>query len=197
VRDSGKKAQEDHMADIGRAQAYTANRTEAVGDDLVLLVGRLMLAAIFIVSGLGKLSDVDSFAMMLTNRFGLPAGYPLAAIAAVVEFFGALAIIIGWQTRWASLGLLVFTVIAAFLAHRYWAYPPEQVTNQYNHFMKNFAIVGGLLILMGSGPGRWSIDRFVGSSRTVGRRITTSVVLLAMLAVFVVAQTGVLTRLTG
>lgn len=141
------------------------DRTAVATNDILLLIGRLILAAMFVISGWGKLTNIDGFATYLTNRVGLPAGYPLAVLAAVVEFLGAVAVIVGVKTRWAALSLVIFTLIAAFLAHRYWSFPADQVTNQYNHFMKNITIIGGLLILFVTGPGRLSLDRAFGWSQ--------------------------------
>jgi putative oxidoreductase len=141
------------------------DRTAGANNDVLLLIGRVILAVMFVISGWGKLGNIDGFAGYLTGRLGLPAGYPLAVLAAVVEFFGAVAVLAGVKTRWAALSLAVFTLIAALLAHRYWTFPADQVTNQYNHFMKNITIIGGLLVLFVAGPGRLSIDRFFGWSR--------------------------------
>jgi putative oxidoreductase len=105
--------------------------------------------------------NLDGFAAVLAGR-GLPAAYPLAVLGTVVESLAALALVAGFKTRWAALALIAFTVIATLIAHRYWAVPPEQLTNQFNHFMKNLAIVGGLLAFVAAGPGRWSLDARAG-----------------------------------
>jgi putative oxidoreductase len=90
-------------------------------------LGRVLLAVIFIASGYGKLTGLEGFASMLGSRYGLPAPYALALTGAVVEVVGALAMIIGFKIRWAALALIVFTLIATYLAHRYWTYSAEQV----------------------------------------------------------------------
>jgi putative oxidoreductase len=58
------------------------------------------------------------------------------------------------------LGIL-YVVVATALAHRYWEYPPAQLGNQYAHFLKNIAIIGGLLSVFVNGAGRFSIDRML------------------------------------
>jgi putative oxidoreductase len=133
-------------------------RAEAAHAGL-FLVGRILLVALFVLSGSAKLTNIDGFATLLGTRFGLPAAYPLAAAGAAVEFITALAVIVGFKTRWAAAALVVFTLAATYLAHRYWTFPPDQVMNQYNHFLKNIALIGGLLMLIAAGPGRWSLDR--------------------------------------
>src|SRR3990170_4325442 len=94
------------------ARSDMLERTAVASNDVLLLIARLILAVMFVISGWGKLTNIDGFATYLTNRLGLPAGYPLAVLAAVVEFFGAVAVIAGIKTRWATLGLAVFTLIA-------------------------------------------------------------------------------------
>ncbi len=66
---------------------------------------------------------------------------------------------LGWKARWAALVLIVFTVPATFIFHAYWGVPADQVMNQQIHFMKNLAIVGGLLSVFAHGAGRLALDR--------------------------------------
>jgi putative oxidoreductase len=117
------------------------------------LVGRVLLSAIFINSGINKaMAPAATIAGFTKLGLILP---PLAyAIAVAVELGGGLAVLVGWKTRWASLILAVFCVAAAFLAH----YHPGD-RGQMIHFMKNIAIAGGFLQLMAFGPGRLSLSR--------------------------------------
>jgi putative oxidoreductase len=134
--------------------------------DIALLIGRLLLAAIFVSSGFDKLMDVGKFAAGLAGR-GVPGASALGVIGPIVEFFGALCIILGFQTRYAALLLLLFTLIATGIAHRFWEFSdvatapgaPSPRGVQHVQFMKNLAIMGGWLVLSVAGPGRWSIDR--------------------------------------
>jgi putative oxidoreductase len=136
------------------------DRDTIAGGDLALLVGRLLMAYIFIRSGYGKLMGLEQFAGGLT-RMGAPAEYSywLAVVAACVEFFGAICIVLGLATRYVALLLAVFALIATLLAHRYWTYDAAQVQAQMTNFNKNLVIIGGFLILYVAGAGRWSIDR--------------------------------------
>jgi putative oxidoreductase len=77
----------------------------------------------------------------------------------VIEVGGAILLIVGWKTRWAAWLLALFTVIATFAAHRFWEFEPAQQVGQMNNFLKNLAIIGGLLFLAAAGPGRMSADR--------------------------------------
>ena len=68
-------------------------------------------------------------------------------------------LVLGWRARWAALALIVFTVAATLIFHAYWSVPADQVTNQQNEFAKNLAIVGGLLLVLAHGSGRYTLDR--------------------------------------
>jgi len=148
------------MSDVSRRGFWIeVAAREAVGSDTALLLGRVLMAAIFLNSGLQKLLGLDGFAGYLAGH-GVPVGaYPIAVLAACVEFFGALCVLVGFGTRYAALLLALFTAVAALIAHRFWEIDPAQYTNQMTHFMKNVTIVGGFLVLYATGPGRLSIDR--------------------------------------
>lgn len=138
----------------------TVNRGPA-GSDAALLVGRILMAYIFIPSGYGKLMGLTQFAGNLTNM-GVPADYSywVAVVGACVEFFGAICVVLGLATRYVAVLLAVFTLVAALLAHRYWTFADAtQARAQMSNFYKNLAMVGGFLILYAAGPGRWSVDR--------------------------------------
>lgn len=81
-----------------------------------------------------------------------------SALALVVEIVGGLALILGFGTRWAALALALFTLVASFFFHNYWAFPVDKQMIPSLLFMKNMAIVGGLLTLAAWGAGAWSLD---------------------------------------
>jgi putative oxidoreductase len=126
--------------------------------DLFALVGRIGLAAIFIKSGISKLTTFAGTSGYIASK-GLPLPDVLAVIAIVVELPIAIALVIGWKTRWAALIIAFFTLLAAFLFHNYWAMPPEQQFVNNLQFWKNIAISGGLLVVAAFGAGRFSVDR--------------------------------------
>jgi putative oxidoreductase len=137
-----------------------AAQREVASSDVVLLLGRVLMAAIFLNGGFHKLMGLEGFAGYLASH-GVPVGaYPIAVLAACVEFFGALCVLLGLGTRYAAVLLALFTAVAALIAHRFWEISdPAQYVNQMNHFMKNMTIVGGFLVLYAVGPGRLSVDR--------------------------------------
>jgi putative oxidoreductase len=131
---------------------------ERPASDLALLIGRVAMAALFIPAGLSKLTDVGAFAASLEKR-GVPLVDVLAPLGAAVEFFGGIAVLVGVQTRAAALLLVVFTVAATIIAHRFWEFDGAARQTQQSQFLKNLAICGGFLVLAVTGGGRYSVDR--------------------------------------
>jgi putative oxidoreductase len=114
------------------------------------LAGRLLLAAIFLQSGLNKAISPDETAQAM-QAVGLSPLFLWPTIA--LEIVGSVALVLGWYSRPAAFLLAVFTVLAGLYFHANFL-----DTNQMNHFMKNLAIVGGLLTLTANGPGRISLS---------------------------------------
>ncbi len=123
----------------------------------MLLVGRLLVAALFLVAGIRKLLGPAAAAGYFA-KLGFPLPEVMAWAAIAVEIGGAALLIAGWQTRRAAWLLILFTVIATAMAHRFWQFEPAQFNNQLNHFLKNTAIVGGLLYVVVMGAGALSVD---------------------------------------
>ncbi len=126
---------------------------------IVPLVGRILIGLIFLVAGVRKVMGFAGAAAYLT-KLGFPAPEVMAVIAIIIEIGGSILLIVGWRTRWAAWLLVLFVVVAAFAAHRFWEITDTgQFYNQMNHFLKNVAIVGGLLYVATFGPGSASVDK--------------------------------------
>jgi len=121
------------------------------------LVGRLLLAMLFLPAGIGKLAGFAGTVGYIAS-VGLPMPSMAAAIALIIEIGGSVALITGFGTRIAALILAVFTLVASFFFHAYWAVPADQQLVTQLLFMKNIAVVGGLLTLAAWGAGAWSLD---------------------------------------
>ena len=121
------------------------------------LVGRLLLALLFLPAGINKVTGFAGTVGYIASA-GLPLPTLGAIIALVVEIAGGLALIAGFGTRFAALVLAVFTLVASFFFHAYWAAPAAQQFVTQLLFMKNMAVVGGLLTLAAWGAGAWSLD---------------------------------------
>jgi putative oxidoreductase len=123
----------------------------------MMLAGRILLAALFLVAGIRKLMAVAGTAGYFA-KLGFPMPEVLVWVVIVVEIGGALLLILGWHARKAAWLLMLFTLIATFAAHRFWEVDAAQYVNQMNHFLKNLAIVGGLLFVAAAGAGSASLD---------------------------------------
>lgn len=116
------------------------------------LSGRILLAAIFLLSGLSKLANPDGIVGYIASA-GLPLPTLGLALAVLVEVGGAALLILGYRTRAAAVVLAAFSVLTAIVFHHQFG---DQ--NQLIHFLKNLAIAGGLLQVAASGAGRFSLD---------------------------------------
>ena len=122
------------------------------------LVGRILLAVIFIISGIGKITGFDGTVGYIASK-GLPLAQLVAIGTIVVEVGGGIMLAIGYKARWAALALAIFTLLAAILFHNFWAVEAAQKMNQQINFLKNLAITGGMLMVFAFGPGRMSVDK--------------------------------------
>jgi putative oxidoreductase len=121
------------------------------------LFGRLLIVALFLPAGLSKLMNFEG-TLGYFNSLGMPAPSLALVIAIVVEILGAIALIVGFQTRVVAIILAIFTFAATLLGHAFWAVPAEQAFVTQLLFFKNIAVIGGLFVLASSGAGKFSID---------------------------------------
>jgi putative oxidoreductase len=113
--------------------------------------GRILLAVLFLLSGLGKIGAYAGTGAYMSS-LGVPAALLPVVIAA--EVLGALAIIVGWKTRVTAVLLAGFSLLTALIFHRNFG---DQI--QMIMFLKNVSIAGGFLLLVAHGSGKLSIDR--------------------------------------
>ena len=125
--------------------------------DALNLAARLLVVALFLPAGIGKLTGFDGTVAYIAS-VGLPLPAVGAALAAAVEIGGSLALLAGFGTRIAALVLAAFTLAASVFFHAYWSAPHDQAYVAQLLFFKNIAVVGGLLALAAHGAGRWSLD---------------------------------------
>jgi putative oxidoreductase len=120
--------------------------------DQAALVGRLFYSSLYILYGYFKLTSYAGTTAYMAKQ-GLPAPAVFAALAIVIELGGGLLMLIGYQTRVVALGLAIYVLVAAFIAHAHFG-----DGNQMSHFFKNMAIVGGSLAFVAFGAGCYSLD---------------------------------------
>ena len=124
----------------------------------VLLAGRALISSVFLVAGVRKIL-IWSQQVAYFTKLGFPAPEAFTVLAILIELGAGLALLAGWRTRWAAWLLVLFVLIATFMAHRFWQFDPAQAANQMNHFLKNLAIIGGLFFVAAFGPGKASVDK--------------------------------------
>lgn len=116
-------------------------------------IGRLLLATIFILSGLMKIAAPEDTIAAIAS-IGLPFPAAGLVVAILVTLGGGLMLALGYRTRLAAAVLAVFTLVAGLLFHG-----AIGDRNEMIHLLKNLALVGGLLQVLAFGAGSWSIDR--------------------------------------
>jgi putative oxidoreductase len=122
-------------------------------NNLAALAGRILLALIFLQSGIEKFVYYSGTLGYMTKA-GLPFPQVLLVASGIIETACALALIVGWKTRLAAIGLAIWMIPVTLIFHN-----PAGGQEAMIHFMKNVAITGGLLVLFASGPGVWSLGR--------------------------------------
>jgi putative oxidoreductase len=124
---------------------------------VVPLAGRLMISAIFISSGLSKFGAHAAMSGYAASK-GLPAADLGIWVAAAIEVFGGLAILLGFQTRIAAWVLFLYLIPTTLIFHNFWALQGMERMDNQIHLFKNVAIMGGLLFVATFGAGAYSVD---------------------------------------
>ena len=132
-------------------------RIHSIPRSTTALVGRILLAVIFITGGVAKLTD-PAGSVGYMQSVGIPSAGVLVYIAGVAELLGGLSLVFGFLTRLGALGLVAYLVPVTLYFHRFWELEGMEAQMQQVMFTKNLAIMGGLLALFAFGPGRHSID---------------------------------------
>ena len=115
------------------------------------LAGRILLAHIFLLAGINKITGYSGTQGYM-DAMGVPG--MLLPLVILLEVGGAVALIVGWQTRWAAYALALFSIVAALIFHSNLS---DQI--QMILFMKNLALAGGLLVLAANGAGAFSLEQ--------------------------------------
>jgi putative oxidoreductase len=127
--------------------------TPNAAQDTLALIGRILIATLFIPAGFGKLMGFAGTVGYITSA-GLPLPQVAAAIAIIVELGFGIALLLGFKTRWVALVMAIFTVATGLFFHKFWI-----DATQNTQFFKNLAIAGGMLAFSAFGAGRFSIDK--------------------------------------
>lgn len=122
------------------------------------LVGRILLATIFVISGAGKIFAFAGTAGYMASK-GLPMPEVLLVGTIVIELLGGLMLAAGLKARWVALVIFLWLIPVTFIFHAFWGIDPKEAQTQQIQFLKNVAIMGGMLMVFAFGPGRYSIDK--------------------------------------
>jgi putative oxidoreductase len=135
-----------------------ANTKLSEAQHLTALFARVLLVAIFLISGFGKLTGFEGTVAYIASK-GLPMPEIAAAIAIAVEVGLGLLVLSGWKARAAALVIAIFSIVSGFLFHAYWTDAPAERMADFINFWKNVSIAGGFLMVAAFGPGRYSVGQ--------------------------------------
>jgi putative oxidoreductase len=141
------------------------------------LSGRILLSAIFLFSALGKIMDWSGTAQHMEKE-GMVMVPVFLAGAIAFELLGGLSVLLGLFARYGVWLLIIFLIPATLIFHDFWAKEGMERMQQMTHFLKNVALMGGLLMVAAFGPGRFSLDyrrRAVGAEQSAWERRGQSV----------------------
>ncbi len=127
---------------------------------LAIFIGRILLALIFLQSGIGKIGNFAGTTQYMASQ-GMPYTTFFLVAAILFELVGSVTIILGYFTRFGTLLILIFLIPTTLIFHTNFADPMQKI-----HFMKNVSMFGGLLALLSAGAGRYSLDYFLRGGET-------------------------------
>ena len=128
--------------------------------DAIVLVARILVGWLFLTNGWAELMNMQGAVNYLAS-LQVPNAAFWVWPAMGAEILIGVALMLGIATRYVSLFTFAYLIIATALGHRYLEYPAAQQGNQYAHFCKNLAIMGGTLLLYWTGGGRFSLDNWM------------------------------------
>lgn len=125
---------------------------------LTTVIGRIMIATIFLLSAVGnKIPNFSGMAQYMASE-GVPAPQVMLAGAIVFLIVGSVSVILGYKARFGAGLLLVFLALATYYFHDFWTFEGQERQMQMIQFMKNLSMMGTMVFLMANGPGAFSLD---------------------------------------
>jgi putative oxidoreductase len=133
--------------------------------DITDLIGRIFLSAIFLFEAVDSILYFEKTKMTMTEH-GLTWNQDMLLYGAILFLvLGGLMVLLGYRTSLGAILLLLYWAPVTFIVHDFWEFPRDQIRMQSILFMKDIAIIGGLLMLLGKGSGRYSIKRLLATTR--------------------------------
>lgn len=121
-------------------------------------VGRIFIALIFLLSGIGKIGGFAGTAGYMASK-GLPMVEVLLVLTIIIEVGGAAMIMLGWKARLAATALFLWMIPVTLIFHAFWAVPADQQQLQQIMFLKNVSMMGAMLYVMAFGSGKYSLEK--------------------------------------
>ena len=130
-----------------------------LSDAIFPLISRLLISAIFVQGALGKIMGWSGQASyMQSHQMPMQLIPAMLGIALLIEAGGVLCLLVGWQARAAAFVMFLYLGMVSVLLHNFWALHGASAGGMQTQFLKNVGIMGGLLMIASSGPGKWSLD---------------------------------------
>ena len=120
-----------------------------------IFIGRILLVLIFLNSGIGKIGNFAGTEQYMA-KFGMPSTTFFLLGAIFLEWVGSVTVILGYFTRFGALLIIIFLIPTTLIFHTHFGDPMQKI-----HFMKNLSMLGGCLLLLGTGPGKFSLDHLL------------------------------------
>lgn len=133
--------------------------------DFTDLIGRIFLSAIFLFEAVDSILFFNKTKETMTQH-GLTWNQDLLLYGAIfLLVMGGIMVLLGYRSTLGAIMLLMYWFPVTIIVHDFWAFPPDQIRLQSILFMKNMAMIGGLLMLVGKGSGRYSIRRLLATTK--------------------------------
>ncbi len=129
--------------------------------------GRIFISFIFLITGLSKVVLWHTYMVILSTKM-IPLDPIVLLISLLVEILGGLSILMGYKIRYTSMMLFLYLLPVSLIMHNFWAFSGLQFTHEFLNFLKNMAIMGGLLYLAHYGAGPFSVDRWLARKSETG-----------------------------
>lgn len=137
----------------------------SLGEAIAPFLGRVLLAWFFLSEGYAVVTNWSGTTTLMAMK-GLPGPGALLFVALAVMGLGGLSLLVGWKARLGALALFAFTIVVTLLMHDYWAIHEEAARQaDYDLFIRNLAVAGGLLMIVGLGAGSFALDNVKSPGR--------------------------------
>jgi putative oxidoreductase len=133
---------------------------DGINDELIL-AARLLLATLFLIFGWRKVRDTSGTVSQMV-QLGVPTPVLATVVSIFMELPVAFAVAVGAFTRPLALLMALYSLGTALIGHRYWTVQGADYVDSLDGFYKDLSIMGGFLLLVITGPGKYSIDALLG-----------------------------------